>query len=245
MAVTADQLSTRVLRSLNVIGATETASAAQLLICFDALNLMINSWGLERLTKAAVLRTVKTLTSGTASYSIGAGGDINIVWPVSIDFAGLILDTAQSTPTEVPIEVFSPHAWAHIQQKTFQSGRVEGVYFEHDFASATQRGSVYPWPIPNVGTMQLVLYTPTAIAPFADQNATSYTFSPGIEEAVQKNLQCRVHADFSAPLDPEVRRLAGRLLQQIKLANVRPRTLSFDPALPGVSGYRGDIRRGS
>lgn len=240
---TADALSTRVLRALNVVGVGETPTAAQLLICFEHLNDMIDSWGVERLTKAALLRTVKTLASGTASYTIGSGGAIAIVRPVSIEYARLILDSGANPKTEVPIKVFSDQDWADIFQKDLTSGRVQGVYYDYGYDTSA-RGTIFPWPVPDVGTMQLVLYTPTAIVPFADQTATTYTFAPGIVEALRLNLQCRVHSDFAAPLDPKVERLAGRLLQQIKIANVRPKSLKFDGSLPGTGARRGDIRRG-
>ncbi len=63
-------------------------------------------------------------------------------------------------------------------------------------------------------------------------------------EAILENLKVRIAPSFGAPLDQFTVRLAARLLDKLKLSNTKPRTLKMPAGLPGVRGYRGDIRRG-
>lgn len=218
------------LQDLGVLEATETPSAEDAELCLDALNQMIDAWGVERATIYTLLRTTKTLASGTASYTIGSGGSINIVRPVSIYRARLVIDTTASTATEIPQVVYRDDEWAAIAQKSQQSSLSQGIYYDRNWSAGL--GLIYPWPIPNVGTTQLVLYTPTALTEFAD-GTTDYTFPPGYRRAIRKNLALEVSPAFDATPSEELRTQARESFAKIKRANFRPSAVRFDPALIG------------
>lgn len=229
------------LKLLGVLAAGETATGNDAQDALSRLNDMVDAWNLERLFIFTIVRTPKTLGSGTASYTIGTGGSINIVRPLWIDHAGLIIDTSASTPSEIPIEVFTDQRWQGIPQKTLQSGLAQGIFYDHAWSAGL--GLVYPWPIPNVGTTQLVLYAPgTAVAAFADLT-TDYTFPPGYKRMLRYNLAVELAPEFGRALDSTVATIAERTIGNVKRANSRPRELRCDPA---VTGRRGafDIRTG-
>jgi hypothetical protein len=231
----ANDFVTDALKKLGVLEASETPSSAAMELGFDRLNDMIDAWALERLMIHALLRTTKTLAASTASYAIGTGGSINIIRPVSIAQAMLVQDTAATYPIEIPIRVLSDQEWPHLSQKTATGTAPTSIYYDHKEAAGL--GTIYVYPIPTVGTTQLVLYTPLAITEFAAQ-ATNYTFAPGYRRAILHNLAFELATEFTVPADilDLVERVAVSSKAAIKRANFRPTELSMDPALVGRGG---------
>lgn len=199
----------------------------------DTLQEMIDDWALQRLTIHTILRTVHTLTASVSSYTIGAGGTINIARPIWIERAGLVIDTGVTPVTEIPIRVFTEEEYARLTPKALESNLCEGIYYDHAWTAGL--ATIKPWPIPSVGTTQLVLYTPLALTTFADLS-TGYTFPPGYPRAIRSNLAMEIAADPSwgapEPSD-QLRRVATQSLASIKRANWRPTVVSVDPAIRG------------
>jgi hypothetical protein len=222
-------LITDTLLDLGVLAAEETPSNAEAVDCLRRLNRMIDAWGTQRLTMLAIVRTSTVIAANTASYTIGTGGEINIVRPLKIQpgDARLILDTSATTATEVPLEVLTEPEWAAVTQKSLTSSLVQAI--SYDYAWTAGLGRITFWPVPTVGTTALVLYTPLAITAFADLT-TSYTFAPGYEEALQDNLTLRCAPMFGKPITPEMTDRARQSLGTIKRANIRPVELQIDAA---------------
>lgn len=211
--------------------AGRTASAEQLADGFARLNDMINLWALEPLTIYRERRTTQTLAVGAASYTIGEGGDIDIVRPDWIIAAGLVLDTSAVPTTEVPIDVFTDQDWMLTQQKALTNALVSGVYFDHGWSSGL--GLIFPWPVPLVGNTQLVLYTREALAGF-DDLTTCYTFPPGYAELLRYHLAIRLGPEFGGLIDDaRVHKLAQQAMTRVKRGNNRPRESVLDPSVPG------------
>jgi hypothetical protein len=232
---TAGDLVARALVLLGVIAPGETPDAENADNAADTLNEFIDSLALQGLTVYQLLRTTKTLANGTASYTIGSGGAINIVRPTEITYAGLIQDTGAAEPLESPIKVFTDQEWARIAQKTFTSRYAEGIYYDRAWDASTKLATVYPWPIPDVGTTQLVIYTPLALATFAD-TSTGYTFPPGYPRMLRSNLALELAADYGKAPSDELKRVAKESLATIKRANQRLTTVNIDPSLAGTHG---------
>jgi hypothetical protein len=227
---TANDFATRALQMLGVADAIDTISSEDADLALTVLNEWIDQLGTQRQAIYTVVRTTKTLANGTASYTIGTGGNIDIARPVWIQNVGLVLDTGASTLTEVPRRLFTDDEWASISQKSLGSGLISGVYY--DYAWSSGLGTIYPWPVPNVGTTQLVLYVPTVLTEFANLS-TSYTFPPGYERAIRTNLAMEL-----TPYFPNRDRDNQLILQQalssmlrIKRANVRLQNVPIDRAL--------------
>ena len=215
----ANDFGAQAFRLLGLYAPGEDPSAEDGEEAFDVLNDWIDSLGTQRLTIYLLTRTAHTLTSGTASYTIGTGGTINIVRPLWIERAGLITNTADSTPTEIPVRVLTDDERARIAQKTLQSSYTTGIWYDHNWSAGLAR--IFVYPIPNVGTTQLVIYTPTAITEFADQS-TNYTFPPGYRRAIRYNLAMELAAHYPAANVPQwLPKKAVDALAEIKRANTR------------------------
>ena len=84
MATTAQTLINQSLRTLGVTDAIETPSSEDSQAALEALNLLLDSYNLDRgkLFTERVLNN--TTTVGKSVYTIGTGGDINVSRPVKI-----------------------------------------------------------------------------------------------------------------------------------------------------------------
>lgn len=210
-----------------------TASTEQLTDGRLRLNEILDAWGADRLTIPSYLRTTHTLTANTTSYTIGIGGNINIVRPVSIDWAGLIIDTAGDPTTEIPIEVFTPQRWRAILQKGLSSSLAQGIYYDHAWTAGL--GRIEPWPVPDVGTTQLVIYSYEALTEFADLT-TAYSAPPGYMRAIRLALAVELAPEFGGSTRPTLAQDAKDALGIIKSANLRIVELQVDPALVSREG---------
>jgi hypothetical protein len=236
----ANDFAASALKLLGVIDPTEDPSAEDGETAFDVLNRWIDGLGTQRHTIYFLQRTAHTLVSGTASYTIGINGTINIARPLWIDHANLILDTGAATPRESPIRVLQDDEYANWPQKTFQSSYAGAIWYDHNWSSGL--GRIYPLPIPNVGTTQLVIYTPTALTEFADQS-TIYTFPPGYRRAIVYNLAMELSAHYPGATPPQtLPMLAETSLANIKKGNVRPSSVVIDPALTRRAGTLSRMR---
>jgi hypothetical protein len=220
------------MKTLGTLAAGETPTADEQADGLLRLTDLLDAWGTQRLFVYYLLRTTQTLTANVSSYTIGSGGAINIVRPVTIDHAGLIIDTSASIPVERPLTVFTDQQWQAIPQKTLTSSLSRGVYY--DFGWVNGLATVQLWPIPTVGTTALVLYTPQALTSMA--LSTQYTFPPGYARLLRYAL-ARDLADEYGGWDQKKEMMFGEAMADVKRANFRLADLAIDRALIPYGGY--------
>jgi hypothetical protein len=241
MQVSGGELVTAALKLLAVYGAGQELSAEDMADGLDRMNAFIDSLSLQPLTMSKMLRTPKTLASGTATYTLGSGGDIDIVRPFTIERAGLITNTADATPIEIPIHVFTDQEWARIPQKTLTSGLIRGIWDNRSFDS-DERTTLSVWPVPDVGTTQLILYTRVAVTTLEED--TDVDLTPGLREVLEYQGAIRMAPYWDTEPSPDVRRIAKQAMGYFKGSNLRPVVLAMPPGMPGVRRGRRDIREG-
>lgn len=234
--MTGNELAALVLAEIGWLQAGDTPSGDDAEDVRKRANLLIDELFLDRQWLHTVNRVTKTLTASTASYTIGSGGAINTVRPTRIDpdAARLVINTGASTPTETPIQVFTDQEWQDIAQKSLTSALPQGIYYDHNWSAGL--GTISPWPIPNVGTTQLVLYLPgVAVTAFADLT-TDYTMAPGYQSALVSNLAKRLTTPYGKALGPELVEWARESLARVKRGNSRHSELHGERILPGRFG---------
>jgi hypothetical protein len=231
--VTALQIITPALRLIGVLAAGETATGEEANDALLVLNDYIDELRTQRLSIYVTQRSVYPLTSGTASYRIGGGGAFDQQRPLWIPYARLIIDTAASVPTEIPIEVYSVQQYADVPQKSLSSGLVQCIYYDHNWTEGL--GVIYPYPIPNVGNTSLVLYTPIAINEFTSLTH-QVTFPPGYRKMLKYNLAVQLAAEYGREVAASVYKIATDSLATVKAANAtQPGLLRVDAGLMGHS----------
>jgi hypothetical protein len=231
--LTARDIITSTLRSIRVLGVGDPLQAEDANDALLRLNDWIDALALERLTMYCVTRTVQPLTSYVPTYTVGVGGDIDIVRPTHIESAGLIQDTTVPTPFEKPIEVWTDQRWQGCRQKTLTSTYPTAIYYDHDWQVGLARLSL--WPIPDgVGMTELVIYTPVALLEF-DTLDTQYTFPPGYRRFIRANFAKEIASEYGKQLTADQEMAARQSKAQIKRGNVRPVEARVDAAL--IRGY--------
>lgn len=239
-SVTGNTVVTDALLDLGVIAADQTASGSDLALGLRRLNAMLSGWRAERLTIPVVTRTAYNLVDGTATYTIGSGGTFNQDRPEKIEAASIILDPSLDPALEIPIGGGMPHAeWYGIPDKDIE-GVPRALYYEPLYTASLGRVNLYP--VPDSSTYDLVLYTPTPLAAFAD-GTTSYVLPSGYEETIVAQLALRLAPAFGASPSVDLARRAEAGLRRIKYANATTPELSFDSSLVG-RGRAFDVRAG-
>jgi hypothetical protein len=218
-STSAISLITRALRLVGEVASEEVPTSAQAQDGFDALQDLMDAFKTQRYLIPSSLRTVTPLVAGTAFYTIGTGGTINIARPETIEWARLVQDN-NSTPTlEVPLDILTDERWAKTPQKG-QSGMVEAIYY--DYAWNAGLGRIWVFPVPTTHTTSLVLYSPVAFPEFTDLQ-TTYTFPPGWNRVLRLKLAKALSAEYGRGF-PNEEELA-EAWADVKRVNQRPREM--------------------
>lgn len=242
--MTGRTLCTEALQELGVIGAGQTPSPEAFALALSWLKRLVNAQGADKLIMFELLRTTRTLTSGTRDYTIGTGGSINIVRPNWIDHASFVRDTTLATTIEEEIAVFTRQQWEGLAMKTLQAATVEAIFYDRALTSfASQTGTISTYPTINVANTQIVLYTPKAPAYFVDLD-TEYGIPPGYQDAYHYELAYRLQRPFGRPQDPELKEQKIEAWRLAVTANVDIPEMVSDAI--GLFGGQGafDIRVG-
>jgi hypothetical protein len=152
------------------------------------------------------------------------------------------LESEENDVVEVPRAVITQEAWQAIRIKSLRSSQFTNVFYNPTFADGL--GTVNLWPVPNVATNAIVLYSLQAIRPFANLT-TSYQLPNGYDEAIVYNLAKRRAPDYGKTPSPIVLEMASMTLAAIKRANTKLVDLATDPALTHDPGGYYDIISGS
>lgn len=229
-------LITAALKLIGAIAKTEVPSADESADVLARLQDMADSWAAERLAIFQVLRSVFPLVSNKQTYLIGPGGDFNIARPTWIQDAGIISNNNPLQPLELPMTLLSDDDYASVSIKNVASSLSWFLYYDYGY-NALGQGTIWVWPIPNVGNLQLALYCPTPLVTFPALNSP-IILPPGYAEAIRYNLAIRLCPEFGRPVDPVVAQMAAESYARIERSNKRLQRLEIDPALTAASGAR-------
>lgn len=234
MGFTAQQIIGLAFGELNVFMAGESVTPSIANDALVRLNLMINRWRIESFTIPVVVRDVfasPVIVAGKGGpsnpYTIGIGGNLNIPRPPSqahIRGTGL-LQTTTSPQVEISRGLMTDDAYRGISVKELQSAMWTNVYYNPTYAG--DLGTINLWPVPNITTNSLVLYTLRPLTQFADLT-TEYDFPDGSVEAIFSNLAIRLGPPNGRAVSDDTRNLAGTSLMTYKRSNVKMFDLSND-----------------
>ena len=218
------------MRLIGVIAQGETPSAQNATDALEALKSMLESWSLERLTIPVRKRRVFPLVSGKASYTIGPGGDFDISRPVSIDNAGLVVETG-ANEAEYPIRILSPQEWEGILQKNMQADLPTKLYVD----GSSPLDTVTLWPVPAV-VNDVALYCREPLETNLTLN-DDFEFPIGYYQAIRYSLALELAAEFEREPSALVVSKAATALANIKRQNIRDELMSVDPGLQARSRF--------
>lgn len=224
-------LATDSLLELGVLAAGETAAAGDGAFALRALNRMVNAWKAERVFIYQTTRTEWTISANNGSYTVGSGGNVNILRPVKIDGIS-ILETSATPDYETPLRIMTDADYRAITSKAQTSDQPEAAWYNLTYPLAT----IELWPVPTSATLRGVLYAPQAVDEFA-AITTTVSLPPAYERMIVKNLALELAPAYRAEVSPLLLEQARDSLAVVLRANRRLVDMTFDPgaAMHGAS----------
>jgi len=204
------------LKAAGVLGVGQSALAEDNNDAFTALNGMLSIWQRKRWLIWHLTDNVLTST-GAQSYSVGLGGDFNVMRPDRLE-AAFFRQFINSTPNQVDyqLEILeSREDYNRIVLKTLPS-LPRYIFYDADYPW----GFVYPWPVPQAGVYQIHLSLKETLSQFTSPNQ-SIALPPEYEEALWTNLSIRLAPIYQFTVRPEVLGLAKAALATIRGANTQ------------------------
>jgi len=215
MATTAQTIIDAAYRKVGLTDPTSTQDDNGL----EALNNMISLWGIDFLVPY-VTRESLTLTAGTAEYTVGSGGDLDTVRPVSI--LSCYLTDSDNLSSEV--RIFGAADYNHITSKTLE-GRPSRLYYIPEY------------------TLAKIIFNKEANAAYTayfefQKNftefaalGTSFSFPNEYKEAMVYNLAIKLAEEETVEVPPSVFNTADTslgLISRLNAVNRPPPKTKFD-----------------
>lgn len=222
-------------RALRLIGATdpeETPSTQEYKDGLVALNSMTDFWRTESLMLYEQVDTVKALSNGVSTYTVGVGGDIPIPRPLHIEWAYLV-DLGIRFP---PIGVISEQQFKMYASTTVKSDYPTKMWYDPQMPL----GVINLYPVPqkavelHIGTNQLL----QSFAAIADVVA----LPPGYQAALEYNLAVWLAPEYAKEVSSSVYKMANTTRASIKRVNSQIEPIQSELAC--MSGAFFDWRTG-
>lgn len=212
---------------LGLLQEGEVPTPNQQLSVMNRANDWLDGLATQSLTIYAISRNLWTITSA-ASYTVGTGGDINIMRPVNpaaITNIGYINNNFPN-PVEIPFgTTMSDDDYAAIPIKAFSSLYPTAFYYRPTFPL----GALIPYPVPSSSLLQGVIYTQSVVPEFT---ATSNTVSvaPGYRRYLRTSFALEVAPLFNADPSPALLKSFTDAEANVKRANERLSDMGSDAA---------------
>lgn len=222
---TAADLIILALKDIQVLDESETPSAALMADSLTTLNQMLAMWKIDNVNVPA--QTVVSFTpNGTATHTIGVGGDVNIANPQHIDHLFL-----RTSGIDYPITLLpSLEQYQNIGLKSIST------YPDYAYYNPTYPlGTLYLYPIPSVSIGIIHMTVPMDFPAYA-ASADSISLRPEYDLAIRFNLAVILAEMMGRQARPGISLFARNSLRLLKKANLRIDPLdSGDVMLPGFA----------
>lgn len=205
-----DQIN-RALRLLGVLAEEETASAAVSQDALMALNQMIDSWNLERLSVFNTIDQTFLWPAGEILRHLGPSGEFVGLRPVLLDDSTYYRDPG--TNVSFGIKFINQQQYDGIAVKTVTSTYPQVMWINMEYPNISM--TVYPKP-----TRELEWHFISVQE--LDQPATLATtlaFPPGYLRAFTYNLACELAPEFGVEPSKQVQRIAMTAKRNLKRIN--------------------------
>jgi hypothetical protein len=217
-----DQIN-RALRLLGVLAEGETPSASVSQDSLMALNQMIDSWNIERLSVFCTQDQVFTWPAGEYIRTLGPSGDFIGLRPVLLDDATYYRDPG--TNVSFGIKFINQQQYDGIAVKTVTSTYPQVIFVNMGFPDITM--SIYPRP-----TRDLEWHFVSVQELDKPANlATDLFFPPGYLRAFTYALAMEIAPEFGVEPSPQVQRIAMTSKRDLKRINNPDDVMSMPYAL--------------
>ena len=195
-------------RKIQILGRGQTLPADEAQNGLDILNGILGSWSVD----GGMVYTESTDTftaTGAASYTVGSGGDVDIVRPSyvrdlyttqgSIDYSASAIDQTR---------------YSQICDKDI-AGEPDVYYYDGNYPLA----NLYLYPVPD-GTYTVTINTVKPLTAFASIS-DSYDMPPEYRRALEANLAVEWAVEHEKEATPTLRKIAKNGKDLIFISNTR------------------------
>jgi len=205
-----DQIN-RALRLLGILAEGETPSAATSQDALVALNQMIESWSIERLSVFCTQDQTFTWPAGLITRTLGPSGDFIGLRPVLLDEATYYRDPG--TNVSFGIKFINQQQYNGIAVKTVTSTYPQVIFVNMGFPDITM--SIYPKPTRDLEWHFISVQELSQPATLA----TVLHFPPGYLRAFTYCLAMEFAPEFGVEPSPQVQRIAMTSKRNLKRIN--------------------------
>ena len=207
MATAGEQINAA-LRLLGVLAEGETPSAEMSQDALAALNQMIDSWSIERLSVFNTVDQVFAWPASTASRTLGPSGDFVGTRPVILDDSTYFRDA--STGVSYGIKFLNQQQYDAIAVKTVTATYPQVMWTNMDCPDITM--TIYPVPLRDLEFH----FVSAQVLTQAASLTTALSFPPGYLRAFKYNLACELAPEFGVEPSPTVQRIAMASKRNLK-----------------------------
>ena len=205
-----DQIN-RALRLLGVLAEGETPSASVSQDSLMALNQLIESWNIERLSVFCTQDQVFTWPAGEYIRTLGPSGNFVGLRPVLFDDATYYRDPG--TNVSFGIKFINQQQYDGIAVKTVTSTYPQVIFVNMGFPDVTM--SIYPRPTRD---LEWHFVSVQELSRPADLSTVLY-YPPGYLRAFTYNLAMEIAPEFGVEPSPQVMRIAMTSKRDLKRIN--------------------------
>ena len=211
MATTASDQINGALRLIGQLAEGEVPSAATAQDALSALNQMIDSWSIERLSVYSTQDQTFNWDALVATKTLGPTGDFVGNRPVMIDDSTYFRDPA--TNVSYGIKIINQQQYNGIAVKTVTSTYPQVVWVNMNYPNL----SMTVYPVPTKLTEWHIVSVTELTQPAS--LSTSLAFPPGYLRAFKYNLACEIAAEFGVEPSLRVSRIADVSKRNLKRMN--------------------------
>lgn len=219
-------LITSSMRLATILASGETPTADEAIDGLKSLNDILENWSLERLTVWQIDNATLALTPGQASYTVGAGGDLNITRPVRVGATSFV----NVSGADFPIEQWGMAEYDQVAVKTI-GGIPERLVYLNEFPL----GRIILYPVPSQA-MTLNLSFDRVLS-FPLTLTTQLAFPPGYEKSLRYTLATNIAPEYGVIPPPVVAQIAASSKADLKRANKVRVLSSYDSMLQAESSF--------
>lgn len=229
------------LKTANVLGVGQTASAEDTTDAFNALNMMMAQWQRRRYMVYQLV-SASLQATGQEVYTVGPGGDFDIPRPAKIESAFFRQLSGEPLPVDYPFSILrSREDYNRISIKNLNAFP-QYLFYDGGYPL----GNLYPWPIPN-NQYEIFITVMQQLQQF-ETIADEITLPPEYKAALWWNLTLELYPMYGLPVNEVVAKKAEASMRIIEQANTQIPRLSMPTALnnrPGTYNIYGDFYIGS
>ena len=214
------------LRTANVLGVGQVASAEDMNDAFNLLNMMLAQWQRRRYMVYQLV-TVSKQGTGAISYTVGPGADFDIARPAKLESAFFRQNQNTPLPVDYPLEIMRAREdYNRISIKNLNSFPRYAFY-----DGAYPIGNVFIWPLPS-NQYEIFLTVMQQIQQFTTIN-DQIVLPPEYAAAMMWNLTLELYPFYGLPVNPVVQGKAEASMRIIEESNAQIPLLQMPTALRG------------